>query len=447
MYKASIRALLRHSIDKLNHGDYSLLLKMASPDFELAFPGDNSWATMFRPLQRGRAPHVTHRGVDEAAAFAERFVDEGIQFEIEDILVNGPPWNTRIALRVRDFVPGDDGAGRVQQPGRAVHRGPVGTSGPVGGLRGHRARRGVGAARERSPARPPRSRRDSLSSPKYRRKRTERRGRARRTGRPNTNVEMLPKRSNTTAFSVNDSTTERPMMKNRPSVTRAAPMLPYSSDAPLIRDVRYSWLTAWSPVKTTSHQRRAGEHDSGIGRGSGQHERQHDPHRDVDGERGEQRDAADRQAVVVAQLVDPGRHDADRDDEGDRRADGPYRCASTDRQPPRQAAGGGELLAQRPPGDDHADEARRDGRPPRPLWLGQHVVDLVGEAAVDAGLGDRRRGRSPADRNPATPMTNTSIGTKNRKSRNARALPTTDPAEARSRSYQRSPMSTGAWSR
>ena len=49
MYKASIRALLRHSIKKLNGGDYSLMLKMADPDFELAFPGENSWATMFRP--------------------------------------------------------------------------------------------------------------------------------------------------------------------------------------------------------------------------------------------------------------------------------------------------------------------------------------------------------------------------------------------------------------
>ena len=110
MYKASIRALMRHSIDKLNNGDYSLMLKMASPDFELAFPGENSWSTMFRPQQRGRAPHVTHRGIEEAGAFADRFVAEGIQFEIEDILVNGPPWNTRIAVRVRDFVPGDDGS-------------------------------------------------------------------------------------------------------------------------------------------------------------------------------------------------------------------------------------------------------------------------------------------------------------------------------------------------
>lgn len=109
MYKASIRALMRYSVDKLNAGDYSLMLRMASPDFELAFPGDNSWATMFRPPQRGRELHATHRGIDEVVAFADRFVAEGIQFEIEDILVNGPPWNTRIAVRARDFVPGANG--------------------------------------------------------------------------------------------------------------------------------------------------------------------------------------------------------------------------------------------------------------------------------------------------------------------------------------------------
>ncbi len=145
MYKASVRALMRHSIKKLNHGDYSLMLSMASPDFELAFPGENSWATMFRPQQRGREPHATHRGIDEAVAFADRFVEEGIQFEIEDILVNGPPWNTRIALRVRDFVPRRRRtARRVQQPGRALPGGPLGTAPAVGGLRGHPTRRRMG---------------------------------------------------------------------------------------------------------------------------------------------------------------------------------------------------------------------------------------------------------------------------------------------------------------
>lgn len=109
MYKAMIRALMRSSIRRLNDGDYSLMLKMAHPEFELAFPGDNSWSTMIRPTQHGRSRHVTHRGVEEATRFAERFVERGVQFAIEDILVNGPPWNTRIAVRVHSYLPGPAG--------------------------------------------------------------------------------------------------------------------------------------------------------------------------------------------------------------------------------------------------------------------------------------------------------------------------------------------------
>lgn len=59
--------------------------------------------------ERGRARHVTHRGTAEGTAFGERFVSEGVRFEIEDILVNGPPWNTRIALRAQSYVPAPDG--------------------------------------------------------------------------------------------------------------------------------------------------------------------------------------------------------------------------------------------------------------------------------------------------------------------------------------------------
>ncbi len=110
MYKAAVRALMRYCIGRLNEGDYSLMLRLASPDFELAFPGQNSWSTMFRPQARGRDGHVTHRGIDEASAFADRVVAEGLQFQIEDILVNGPPWNTRIALRVNDHIPGPGAA-------------------------------------------------------------------------------------------------------------------------------------------------------------------------------------------------------------------------------------------------------------------------------------------------------------------------------------------------
>ncbi len=109
MYKATTRAFLRYNIGRLNSGDYSLLMKLASPDFQLRFPGDNSWSTMFRPVVGGRDFVATHDGIDEGAAFAERFVTHGVQVDVEDILVNGPPWNTRVMLRAKYFIPGADG--------------------------------------------------------------------------------------------------------------------------------------------------------------------------------------------------------------------------------------------------------------------------------------------------------------------------------------------------
>lgn len=106
MYKATVRRLVRHGISRLNAGDPSFLLRRAAPDAELRFPGDNSWAAMFRPVEKGAAPHATHRGIDECRAFADRFVAEGHRLEVEDILVNGAPWHTRIAVRCQSFGPG-----------------------------------------------------------------------------------------------------------------------------------------------------------------------------------------------------------------------------------------------------------------------------------------------------------------------------------------------------
>jgi ketosteroid isomerase-like protein len=105
MYKAAIRALFRRNVRRLNQGDYGPLLQLAAPDAELAFPGDNSWARQFRPVERSRAQHTTHRGTAEIEAFAQRFVEQGLALEIDDILVNGPPWRTRICARVTDGTP------------------------------------------------------------------------------------------------------------------------------------------------------------------------------------------------------------------------------------------------------------------------------------------------------------------------------------------------------
>ncbi len=109
MYKHIVRTIVRRGIERLNAGDPSALLKMAADDVELSFPGDNSWSNMFRPVVLGRERHATHRGRQECEAFARRFVAERIQFHVEDILVNGPPWRTRVVVRASDYREGRAG--------------------------------------------------------------------------------------------------------------------------------------------------------------------------------------------------------------------------------------------------------------------------------------------------------------------------------------------------
>lgn len=118
MYKATIRFLIRKGLRELNAGDPSFLLRLAAPDAEICFPGDNSWAAMYRPIEKGRAAHATHRGIAECRGFAERFAAEGLQLIAEEILVNGPPWRIHVAVRAHDFqrlpgAPADTYANRL----------------------------------------------------------------------------------------------------------------------------------------------------------------------------------------------------------------------------------------------------------------------------------------------------------------------------------------------
>jgi hypothetical protein len=80
---------------------------------------------MFRTLPSagvpdpGEGPHVQGDGPRAraaGAAGAERRTARlpaaaGGQLDVEDILVNGPPWRTRVALRVVAYVPGPNGDG------------------------------------------------------------------------------------------------------------------------------------------------------------------------------------------------------------------------------------------------------------------------------------------------------------------------------------------------
>lgn len=109
MYKATVRWMIRRNIAALNDGRPEPALAMFAPDSELAFPGTNTWSSQFRAPVTGRQPFATHRRRDEIGAFVRRYVDLRIQMSIEDILVNGPPWNMRVAVRVQVWALGPDG--------------------------------------------------------------------------------------------------------------------------------------------------------------------------------------------------------------------------------------------------------------------------------------------------------------------------------------------------
>ena len=109
MYKATARWMIKRDIARLNAGDYRPVLTMYGNDTTLTFPGANRWAAMFRPHARGRRAVPTHRGRAEIEAFLRRYTEQGIQMVVEDIIVNGPPWRARAAVRCHVWIPGDNG--------------------------------------------------------------------------------------------------------------------------------------------------------------------------------------------------------------------------------------------------------------------------------------------------------------------------------------------------
>ncbi len=109
MYKATVRWLIKRNIAALNQGDYRPVLAMFGADATLNFPGDNSWARQYRTPRSGREASMSHVGHDEIEGFLRRYVDTGMHMEVDDILVNGPPWNARAAVRVHHWVTGPDG--------------------------------------------------------------------------------------------------------------------------------------------------------------------------------------------------------------------------------------------------------------------------------------------------------------------------------------------------
>jgi ketosteroid isomerase-like protein len=96
MYGWAVRTTIRRAIRRLNDGDYGPLLANYASDAVLIFPGRNSWSG-------------THHGKEQIERFLQRFVGVGIKMEAHEILVNGPPWNTKVCVRFSDRATAPDG--------------------------------------------------------------------------------------------------------------------------------------------------------------------------------------------------------------------------------------------------------------------------------------------------------------------------------------------------
>jgi ketosteroid isomerase-like protein len=105
VYKWAVRRQIRRNVDALGRGDPAPLLRGYADDAVLVFPGESSWSG-------------EHRGREAIERFLRRFVAAGLTGTAEDILVNGPPWRTRVAVVFSDRA--EDGSGNEVYSNRAV---------------------------------------------------------------------------------------------------------------------------------------------------------------------------------------------------------------------------------------------------------------------------------------------------------------------------------------
>jgi ketosteroid isomerase-like protein len=89
--------MIRRNVRALREGNIRPLLAGYAKDAVLVFPGPGTWGGEYR-------------GKPAIAGFLRRFVDDGITGEAHDILVNGPPWRTTIAVLFTATARGSDGS-------------------------------------------------------------------------------------------------------------------------------------------------------------------------------------------------------------------------------------------------------------------------------------------------------------------------------------------------
>jgi ketosteroid isomerase-like protein len=96
LYGEAVRRMFARNVRRVNAGDPGPLFATYADDVVFTFPGTSSWAGTFR-------------GREQVEPWVRRFIAAGLALEPDDIVVAGPPWNTRACLRFTDALTLPDG--------------------------------------------------------------------------------------------------------------------------------------------------------------------------------------------------------------------------------------------------------------------------------------------------------------------------------------------------
>lgn len=110
MYAWLVRKLVGRSLRFHQARDVDGLMKTYAKDVHFTFPGNNSWA-------------IDTRDRGEIERWLRRFHAVGLNLFVRDILVGGPPWNTRVCLHFTDNALDENGRVVYENAGVIYARG------------------------------------------------------------------------------------------------------------------------------------------------------------------------------------------------------------------------------------------------------------------------------------------------------------------------------------
>jgi ketosteroid isomerase-like protein len=90
------KAMIRRNLARLNEGDSAPSLRLDARNIQFRFPGDSSWAT-----------EIDNR--EDHERWLQRFIDAGLQLEADEVVAQGPPWNTTLCVRGTSHLDTEDG--------------------------------------------------------------------------------------------------------------------------------------------------------------------------------------------------------------------------------------------------------------------------------------------------------------------------------------------------